>query len=71
MVHHRLERTIAQLRSDVLAGRPGKTGARSSAGRAGAVDDLLLAPVGDEALRIHLAGTIRCVRQRSLTDFLL
>jgi hypothetical protein len=39
--------------------------------RNGAEPDLLLAPVSDQALRVHLLTTIRCVRQRSLTDFLL
>lgn len=71
MGQHRVKRTIADIRTDVLAGRMGKAVARSAVSRPGPVDDLLLAPVSDDALRIHLARTIRCVRQRSLTDFLL
>jgi hypothetical protein len=71
MGQQRVTRTIAQIRADVLAGRQGTVGARPAVGRADPAHDLLLAPVSDEALRMHLARTIRCVRQRSLTDFLL
>jgi len=64
--------TVATIRTELRGGRPGLAADRQPATPdANPLTDLLLAPVSDEVLRLHLARTIRCVRQRSLSDFLL
>ena len=64
--------TVATIRAELRDARAAVAVDRQPPARAaGPLTDLLLAPVSDEVLRLHLARTVRCVRQRSLSDFLL
>jgi hypothetical protein len=64
--------TVADIRATVRAAEVQRRPARVlRQRRTGPPADLLLAPLPDSALRDYTLRTIRCVRQRSLTDFVL